>query len=355
MWYHVPSSAFAQAPEDSTWESSELCEALSRSATWNTKSLPAKSWQRVLRTVPYMTRRSGLICTPSTAARGVESWKESLAATLASRSQLPASDSGPQIPAISGPRSSESFAKWNLDGASSRTWLDTFGLDTTTLSAPTLNALATASRKASSRRRKSAHPIDGNGSSSWPTSQSRDWKGSSGRSYKGEEYDLPTAAVSLGETAEYWMTPSANEDAATHQAKRFLLDPETPPHGGESSETTPTSRRQYPTPTSGDSEGSGAASDRLGGATGAKRQLNPRFVEWLQGWPPGWTSLAPLGCDSRVTESCLSRQSEPSSHSGDNWPTPDTQNARDGVSKREEASGKHAMRVRGASRDGGRL
>lgn len=78
--------------------------------------------------------------------------------------------------------------------------------------------------------------------------------------------------------AEHWMTPSANEDAAgtvdgnmqqmlTHQAKRFHPAPETPPPGQPSSESAPTSPR---------------------------RSLNPKFVEWLMNWPPGWTSLAPL-------------------------------------------------------------
>jgi len=33
-----------------------------------------------------------------------------------------------------------------------------------------------------------------------------------------------------------------------------------------------------------------------------RRQLNPVFVEMLMGWPPGWTSLAPLASDSQATE-----------------------------------------------------
>lgn len=32
------------------------------------------------------------------------------------------------------------------------------------------------------------------------------------------------------------------------------------------------------------------------------RTLNPRFVEWLMGWPIGWTD-----CDSQVTEWFLHR------------------------------------------------
>lgn len=30
-------------------------------------------------------------------------------------------------------------------------------------------------------------------------------------------------------------------------------------------------------------------------------RLNPLFVEWLMGWPEGWTSLAPIDCGSPET------------------------------------------------------
>jgi hypothetical protein len=99
MWYHVPSSAFAPEPVPLT---SELCLALAQSATWNTRHQPPKSWRRVLTMVPYMTRRSGLISTPSMAALGVASWLASLAAIHASRSALPASDSESRTPGTFG-------------------------------------------------------------------------------------------------------------------------------------------------------------------------------------------------------------------------------------------------------------
>ena len=91
----------------------------------------------------------------------------------------------------------------------------------------------------------------------WPTPQSRDYKGPSGRSMKGEENDLPNAV-------KMWPTPRASEwkdvgpvgsKSHTHMDKRDYLcakvkDPEQP--------------------------------------TGS---LNPQWVEWLMGYPIGWTDL----------------------------------------------------------------
>ena len=131
-----------------------------------------------------------------------------------------------------------------------------------------------------------------------------------------------------------WATPSAHDakgaNGPAHQEKErphegqlanqvawgvSLPAPATAMPGAESSESAPTSRRQ----------------------------LNPRFTEWLMGWTPGWTSLAPLGCGSPGTASYRSAPVSPSAPSGDNWPTPDTQNTRGGQAMRSEAKGKHAM------------
>ena len=155
----------------------------------------------------------------------------------------------------------------------------------------------------------------------------KDWQtpaSDSFRSRGGERKD----EMGLDQQARYWATPlwsdaanagslasgSADTMLWRQASQRFPLDPQTEPHGGKSSPSTPTSRRQ----------------------------LNPRFVEWLMGWPIGQTSLAPLGFASRETGWCPSVPATPFAPSGDNWPTPDTQNARTGA-MRAEAHGKHAM------------
>lgn len=74
-------------------------------------------------------------------------------------------------------------------------------------------------------------------------------------------------------------------------------------------------RRYVPTPTAGDSKGSGgrtspsnkahsgmSLTDYVRGDSGIKRSestftggpLNPSWVEWLMGWPIGWTDIEPL-------------------------------------------------------------
>lgn len=397
-WYYVPSGSLASVPaqEVSTSECMTLwADALAASYTWNTKPLPAKSWLRVLRTVPWMTRRFGVTFTPLMLADGAARWMGSLGDTPASRFPLLGSGSESMTRGTSGRQSRESSLSASQVGASSKMWLDTFGSDTGTLFAQTSNALATGSRKASSRRRKSAPPTSGNGSSSWPTARAKEdgeytrdggEKGRERLSLTGLAQNWPTprsedsesagnhpgATDSLtgatamwptprsitggGEsaerkqelgrtesgggdlqaTAEHWATPAArsvkggySEEALTRNDGKSRMDildnqaiyfqpshpdPETVTHGSESSPSAPTSRRQ----------------------------LNPKFVCWLMGWTPGWTSLEPLSSASPATASCPPKPATPSAPSGDNWPTPDTQNARSG-SMRAEAKGKHAM------------
>jgi len=165
----------------------------------------------------------------------------------------------------------------------------------------------------------------------WGTPSSREWKGA----YSEEALvrkDGKSRMDLLGNQAVYWQTPTAGDETKTsprmreghhNSLKAQVLsnspfsrpDPETPTHGDESSQSAPTSRRQ----------------------------LNPRFVAWLMGWNPGWTSLEPLSSASPEMVSYPSVPASPFVPSGDNWPTPDTQNARSGGAMRVEAKGKHAM------------
>ena len=87
--------------------------------------------------------------------------------------------------------------------------------------------------------------------SSVPTPQARDWK-DSGKSQGKRK------SINLGTWAKRYPTPTASD--LKHKKKRY-------------------------------NQGGKALSHEVGG------NLNPNWVEWLMGWPVGWTGLKPLETD----------------------------------------------------------
>lgn len=90
--------------------------------------------------------------------------------------------------------------------------------------------------------------------------------------------------------------------------------PETPKRGRASSRSAPTSPRLWTTPTAGDGKDAGSRNakgsaahmgvsltdqattgDSTGRSQSSTRKLNPRFVEWLMGFPIGWTERDSTG------------------------------------------------------------
>jgi hypothetical protein len=107
--------------------------------------------------------------------------------------------------------------------------------------------------------------------------QASNWHTPQGSDYKGPNLSGSgtTSSHSLATNAEVWATPMANDDGHkvtpnSHQAGligqsyRFGRPAHQMPKGGEESAQL-------------------------------TRRLNPRFVEWLMGWPIGWTDFAFLG------------------------------------------------------------
>jgi hypothetical protein len=90
----------------------------------------------------------------------------------------------------------------------------------------------------------------------WPTPQARDYKGPSGRSVKGTETDLPQAV-------KMWPTPRARDWKMTGDVANWAE--------------------------------SAIGDECLRRAVGRKEatpgSLNPQWVEWLMGYPEGWTDL----------------------------------------------------------------
>lgn len=120
----------------------------------------------------------------------------------------------------------------------------------------------------------------------WPTARSRDWKGQTQRGQHAPKDGLPNAVA-------MWPTPRAgkvtDEEPEAWQARKDAGKVATPP--------LTLAVKMYPTPDAGAAKGRGASSaenrTRLGGS------LNPTWVEWLQGYPLGWTD-----CGDSETQSC---------------------------------------------------
>jgi len=121
--------------------------------------------------------------------------------------------------------------------------------------------------------KESAHRTNGKGCSSWPTPTTQEVPHpeaeltESGR--RKTKDGQSSHSLNLEDRASNWLTPSANEDAAgtlagnmqnmlSHQVQAQAQS------GKIFSPNVPTSHRR----------------------------LNPKFVEWLMGWPEGWLELS---------------------------------------------------------------
>lgn len=342
-WLYLPSSVLPVVEEDSTSALSSLSEALELSATWRTKSRPARTWSKAFAPGSYLTRLFGPISSPSTRARGVALWTESLAVTRASHSVSQGSASAPTIRATSGHTSPTSFGQLSLDGASSRTSAVICDWDSAK-SPRTFEQWATALRRHCGERRKSAPRTaesasssslwttptkgDGDGGQTQPSAARRMGGGDRSLRVDAAQWPTPTNAMTTGAgtqgrdgglnlqtSAERWATPTSHE--RTHTPRRV-------DHG----EQLANQADRWAAPTSRDWKDGAepsmevATNSLLGrqalramhgptflNATGPRR-LNPLFVQWLMGWPE-------LTCfASMETESSHSRQQPRSESSG---------------------------------------
>jgi hypothetical protein len=160
----------------------------------------------------------------------------------------------------------------------------------------------------------------------WPTPAARDWKGANGEAH----LENGTGRLHLDQLPNFvehlWYTPSVpnggralndNTSATGMQpdgTKRQVgLENQVRRWHGNPQAVNENEPQQWPTPTSlsfseshqpGNSRGynitmdlASSLRDRLTSPDGIehlklRRTLNPQFVEWLMGWPLGWTSLA---------------------------------------------------------------
>ena len=145
----------------------------------------------------------------------------------------------------------------------------------------------------------------------WPTPQARDYKGAPGAGCMargGHQSSLPVAI-------KMWPTPSAQKTTASGEltnADGTSWDGESKPHSKKTGRPVQTALmdkvKMYPTPTCHMAKECDAPSEAnrnepslthqaRGGDKTQPKHLNPVWVEWLMGWPLGWTDLKPLATD----------------------------------------------------------
>ena len=309
MWLYVPTSlASAPEPEASTSASDSRAQLLARSVTWNGKHSRWQTWSQRFKRVSWTTHLYGAILSPSTAALGVESWIGSLEESRASHT-APRDKSVEQTTiGTFGPTPPESSEKSDQASSSWRTFQVSHGITTSALG-QSFGQWVTELRKDYSRRLKSGLPTRDNGSLSWVTPTARDEKDRGHAQI--ERVDAGPAA--LGRQVLVWPTMTASDASSRmiHGRGDLKLDG---------------AARMFPTPTSADGERTsteymrgnptlqGVASplaqmtSKSGHTCSQKcRRLNPLFVEWLMGWPGGWTLLPTGRIDSLSWETAWSR------------------------------------------------
>jgi hypothetical protein len=195
----------------------EQSQACAQSLLVRSKPSPARTWSLKWKRDSWTQLLSGRILKPSHGPSFTAAWTSSVAATRASHSALPASDSAPKTHDTSGHtyqpellqcdqvaaslKTSRDISRWGCP-TSSKTWAD----------------WVTERRGAWRQRVNAARLTSGRGSSFWPSvvaSEVRQGFQDRSRGMKGSQESLTTAVV---KDAANWPTPCGNDDNKTPEA-----------------------------------------------------------------------------------------------------------------------------------------
>lgn len=306
------------------WASGFRSPSAAHTEPWVTSS--GKPRQRPLSWVGWKTRPwikilYSTICEPSLAISTAARWISSLPDSLASRGASPEISKASRTSAGSGHLSPTSFAEWSPHMSSWRTFQGSLlEAGSTPFSGPWPNSGSMRNGRLYERPTLERHS-NGAGSSSWPTPDAgistqvnrSDSAGAASRPTLGKlselwyTPDVPNGGrkagpdkttkiqVGLENQAKFWPTPQAADASSGRQrasetttrgnptllgAARSHPDQETEKPGQPSSETTPSS----------------------------PLRLNPAFVEWLMGFPPGWSIPGETGFGRSAMRSYLCKQ-----------------------------------------------
>ena len=194
----------------------EFFQMLSVSATWRSKFLPPRFWQRVWRTVPWMRRRFGVISKRFDHDRGADTLTSSRPDFLVSLSRSLANKPGHSIPDTSG-RTSAGLSTGRGRVSSFLRTYQAYSLFDSLMDAPPMrssdpsyNDWLTEFRQSSLQRRRLALHTNGNGylSSGWTTPQTHDSQG--GDPARVRRFGTQHGGANLADDVSEWQTPAAD-------------------------------------------------------------------------------------------------------------------------------------------------
>lgn len=250
-------------------------------------------------TACFPCSRSGTTRERSEAGRGAVESMWSRLGSRVSRSAWRERERERLMRATSGPTPSGSFARFRHGSRSWRTCQGSLLIGISDVYSGTWPRSGTMRNGACSERTMSAPPTSGTDCGSWPTPRSEDSQCAGVRHSRGVADTLYARVVK-------WPTPRAVEWKGTgpvgskshaHRLARGYLDAtvaEAESRGGTGT------RRTWGTPRASAGGQDRARATRTtsdGGfdlVTQVGASLNPDWVEWLMGWPIGWTGLKQL-------------------------------------------------------------
>ena len=250
-------------------------------------SLSGKHEQRPLSWRGWRTRRwvkllSGTTLAPSTADAGVDAWISSLRASRASRSASPDSNGESRTSATCGRTLPGSLARYALRGYCSKTSPVSQQPSLLTDEAPskrsatTFKSWVSRSRGMSSQRQRWGQAIFASASSlpgDWSTPNTP----SGGPNTKSTA--THTGGLDLDGAVLMWPTPDAGVRTGFNRSES---------EGATNRPLLAEAAGMWASSLPGDSPNEHGAPCSRSGQT-SPRRLNPLFVEWLMGWPLGWT------------------------------------------------------------------
>lgn len=326
MWLHVPREALsASAPESegSTSGSPPPAEWSLWCTSSGKPSQQPSSWPG-WKTRSWVKRLSGTTCAPSTLSHGVDWWISSLAERHARISaSLGSALDWMVVGVVYSSSTSGSPSSAKRRSSSGRTSPEQLGLFLA--SASTSKSEATGARGPSFERVTLEPLTSAHASSCWPTARASDGS-KGGPNQRGSAGDLMLPSAAVQQARGPWPTPRASSANGPGQGPNSTGAP-----------NLQTVAARWPTPSARDWK-SGQASQETHNRNSrplnevacrsgpllltteedgpessppppGSLQLNPLFVEWIMGWPLGWTDFAPV-----VTESS---QPKPPTRGGD--------------------------------------